>query len=95
MIQKRYIKTRNAMKVTFKVDFAKKAQQVEILGDFNDWQPILMKRTTKGVYQYTVELEPGQNYQYRYRIDGDWANDRSADAYTPNGFGDDNSVVIC
>jgi len=95
MIQKRYIKTRQVMKVTFKVDFARNAQKVEILGDFSNWAPIPMKRTTKGVYQYTVELEPGQQYHYRYRIDNAWANDWSADAYLPNGLGDDNSVVIC
>jgi 1,4-alpha-glucan branching enzyme len=95
MIQKRYIKTRKTMKVTFKVDFAKNANQVEILGDFNGWEPIPMNRTKKGVYQYTLELEPGQSYQYRYKIDGAWANDWAADAYAPNGLGDDNSVVIC
>jgi len=95
MIQKRYIKTRKTMKVTFKVDFAKNAQDVELLGDFNNWEPTPMKRTTKGIYQYTIELEPGQIYQYRYRIDGVWANDWAADAYAPNGFGEDNSIVIC
>ncbi len=94
MIQKRYIKTRRTMKVTFKVDFAKKAQQVEILGDFNDWTPQPMKRTRRGIYQYTVELKPGRRYQYRYRIDGRWENDWDADAYTPNPYGEDNSVVI-
>ncbi len=51
MIQKRYIKTRKVMKVTFKVDFARNAQQVEILGDFSNWEPVPMKHTTKGIYQ--------------------------------------------
>jgi 1,4-alpha-glucan branching enzyme len=95
MIQKRYIKTRNTMKVTFKVDFARKAEQVEVLGDFTGWQPIPLKRNSRGIYQTSVELEPGKRYQYRYRIDGHWANDWAADDYTPNGLGDDNSVVIC
>ena len=83
------------MKVTFKVDFAKKAKQVELLGDFSNWKPIPMNRTSKGLYQYTIELEPGKSYQYRYRIDVSWANDWAADSYTPNGYGEDNSVVIC
>ena len=95
MLQKRYIKTRKTMKVTFRVDFARKAEQVELLGDFSGWEPIPMKRTKKGVYQHTIELAPGKSYQYRYKIDGDWANDWAADAYAPNGLGDDNSVVIC
>ena len=95
MIQKRYLKTRKVTKVTFQVDFAKKAQQVEILGDFTDWQPVPMKRTSKGVFKYTVELEPGQQYQYRYRIDDAWENDWQADAYKANAFGTENSVVVC
>jgi len=95
MLQKRFIKTRNTMKVTFKVDFAKKADQVELLGDFTNWQPLPMKRNSRGIYQTSVELEPGKRYQYRYRIDGNWSNDWSADDYIPNGLGEDNSVVIC
>lgn len=95
MITKRYIKTRKTTKVTFKVDFAKTARKVEILGDFNGWASEAMQRTKKGEFRHIVELAPGQHYQFRYRIDGVWENDWAADAYLPNGLGEDNSVVIC
>ncbi len=95
MVRKRYIKTRKIMKLTFQVDFAKNAETVELLADFNDWTPQPMKRNRRGVYQYTIELEPGKRYEYRFRIDGRWENDWVADDYAPNPFGGENSVVVC
>ena len=83
------------MKVTFTVDFAENANQVEVAGDFNDWNPQPLKKLKSGQHKATFELEPGQSYQYRYRIDGAWQNDWQADDYIPNGFGQDNSVVFC
>ncbi len=95
MVRKRYIKTRKKMKLTFRVDFAKQARTVELLADFNDWTPHPMKRNRQGIYQYTVEVEPGRRYQYRFLIDGQWENDWLADDYVSNPFGGENSVVIC
>lgn len=95
MITKKYLKTRQATKVTFRVDFAKKAQKAEIAGEFNNWQPQPLKRLKSGDFKIDLELRPGRSYQFRYRIDGAWENDRSADRYIPNGLGEDNSVVDC
>ncbi|RME42925.1 MAG: glycoside hydrolase [Chloroflexi bacterium] len=95
MVSKKYIKTRKRMKVTFIVDFAKDAEVVEIAGEFNDWQPQPLRRYKNGVCKLSLDLEPGRQYQYRYRIDGRWENDWAADAYVPNGLGQDNSVVVC
>lgn len=42
----------------------------------------------------TVSLDAGRAYRFRYLLDGHWwDNDWSADAYQPNGFGGDDSVV--
>ena len=42
----------------------------------------------------TVDLEAGQAYRFRYLLDGQrWDNDWAADAYQPNDFGGDDSVV--
>ena len=39
-------------------------------------------------------LPPGRAYRFRYLLDGHrWENDWDADAYVPNGFGSDDSVV--
>jgi hypothetical protein len=41
-----------------------------------------------------VALEGGRRYRYRYLADGErWINDWAADAYAPNPFGGDDSVV--
>ncbi len=95
MVNKKYVKSRDAMKVTFTVDFAKKTDVVEVAGDFNEWKPQPMKKYKNGTHKLALELEPGQAYQYRYRLDGTWENDWAADDYTPNGLGEDNSVVLC
>lgn len=95
MLTKKYIKARDAMKVTFEVDFAKEAETVELAGEFNGWQPQPLSKLKSGVHKLAVELEPGRSYQYRYRIDGAWENDWAADAYVPTTLGIDNSVVEC
>jgi len=95
MITKKFVNSRQVSKVTFRVDFAKQAQEVELAGDFNDWHPQAMKRLKTGEYKLNLNLTPGQSYQYRYRIDGKWENDWAADRYIANGMGSDNSVVDC
>ena len=41
-----------------------------------------------------LALAPGRTYRYRYLLDGDrWENDWNADAYVPNGFGGEDSVL--
>jgi len=95
MLIKQYIKSRNAMKVAFEVDFAQNAEIVEIAGEFNDWQPQQLRKLKSGVHKIALDLAPGASYEYRYRIDGVWANDWAADRYIPNRFGATNSVVEC
>ncbi len=42
----------------------------------------------------TVGLDAGRAYRFRYLLDGQrWDNDWAADAYEPNDFGGDDSVV--
>jgi len=73
------------------------AQQVHIVGEFNEWSRHAnpMKRLKNGDYTIALELEPGREYQFRYLIDGaTWENDHNADRYIQSPFGDcDNSVV--
>jgi 1,4-alpha-glucan branching enzyme len=99
-LQKRYLKTRHASKVTFKLpkDAAPHAATVTLVGDFNDWDPAAtpMTRLRNGDFKVTLDLEPGREYQYRFLIENEvWENDWEADKYLPSGFeGADNSVVV-
>ena len=41
----------------------------------------------------TVSLNAGRAYRFRYLLGQRWDNDWAADAYQPNDFGGDDSVV--
>ena len=65
-------------------------------GDWNDWaaDADVMRRHADGGFSVTVGLEAGRAYRFRYLLDGyRWDNDWAADAYQPNDFGGDDSVV--
>jgi len=102
MLKKRYIKSRKVWKVTFELPKAElpegiEVESVHLVGEFNDWghTATSMKRSKKGVFRATLELEPGREYLFRYLINGEvWHNEWHADAYVPTGLGDDNCVVV-
>jgi hypothetical protein len=53
-----------------------------------------MKRRKDGRFSVTLSLTAGQQYRFRYLLDGEhWVNDPAADASVPNGFGSEDSVV--
>jgi len=85
--------------LSWKNDEIETAQDVTVLGDFNSWdlnQSYPMKRLKNGTFKTTIDLNIGQEYQFRYLVDGElWENDSQADNYVPTGVGvEDNSVVI-
>jgi 1,4-alpha-glucan branching enzyme len=82
--------------VTFTVDPRVGAQTAAVCGEWNDWSAGAggMRRDAEGGFSLTVDLEAGRTYRFRYLLDGErWDNDWAADAYVPNGFGGDDSVV--
>ncbi|MEM7330834.1 MAG: isoamylase early set domain-containing protein [Chloroflexota bacterium] len=96
MLKKKYFKTKEECEVTFEFD-ANGAQEVLLLGEFSNWEPISMKKTkSKGApFKTKVRLPKNQSFQFRYLIDQQvWENDEAADAYWPNDQGSDNSVVF-
>ncbi|KAJ1864572.1 hypothetical protein LPJ78_003308, partial [Coemansia sp. RSA 989] len=59
------------------------AQTVELLGTFEPehWKPIPM--TKQGTtYEVRVLLKPSQKYTYKYKVDGEWMLDPSAETAT-------------
>jgi len=99
-IKKQYLKSRPVSKVTFRLpqDAVPEAQKVSLVGEFNDWdsQANPMTRLKNGEFKVTVDLETGQEYNFRYLVeDSLWVNDAEADKYVPSGFaGEENSVVV-
>ena len=57
---------KKAHPITFEL-FAPYNESVKLLGDWNDWQPVPMKRNDAGVWQAEVALSDG-NHQYKFEV---------------------------
>jgi hypothetical protein len=81
--------------VTFRLPESVVAEQVCVVGDFNDWSPTAHPMERNGdAFVAALALAPGRSYRFRYLLDGErWENDWAADAYLPNEFGGDDSVI--
>jgi len=99
-LEKKYLKSKPICKVKFVAPDAivEGAKSVTLAGDFNDWNPeeTKLRKQKTGKYATTLDLKVGNEYQYRFVVDGKrWENDWSADKYVPNNHThDENSVVV-
>ena len=99
-ITKKFLKSKPVCKVTFKVEkeVAETAEQVTLVGDFNNWNPTEhpLKPLKSGGFKTTLDLEQGREYQFRYLVDGNtWINETEADKVVPTPYMDaENSVVV-
>ena len=95
MLKKRFFKTKEECEVTFEYA-GTEANDVALVGEFNDWYPLSMKKAKKkgSPFRIKIRLPKNGNYQFRYILDQqEWVNEESADAFWPNEFGEENSVV--
>ncbi len=95
MLEKKFTPKRTICKVTFSVPSEIVTKEVALAGDFNEWEttPLALDEK-KGVYKAEVKLKPESEYKFKYLIDGEvWENDYAADAYVPNEFGTEDSLV--
>ena len=97
MISKSYTKSGSSCRVTFRVPTEDlEAEQVSVLGDFNDWDPEShpLKLRKNGTFSVTFSLEAGRPYRFRYLADGErWFNDEQADSTERNRFGTEDAVL--
>jgi 1,4-alpha-glucan branching enzyme len=70
------------------------ACSVFLVGDFNDWNERShpLRKANAEKYELEVHLRPG-NYRFKYLIDGIWWNDPDAEAYEPNPWGSEDSII--
>lgn len=101
-ISKKFVKSTNSTKVTFKVkkNETQGAQDIYLLCEKNGWDPIKLTKQKNGDFKIDVDFETEDKtaFQYRYRLvmaDGQemYDNDWEADYYVSNPFGGENSVV--
>lgn len=72
------------------------SESVFLCGDFNEWSTTAtpLARRKDGRFSATLNLPSGRSYRYRFLVDQQrWENDWAADAYMPNPFGTDDSVL--
>ncbi len=96
MLKKRFLKSKNLVQVTFYTAAALDAREVNLVGDFNEWDEAStpMKGLKDGRFKIILKLEPDSKFQFRYLVNGeDWHNDWEADQYVPNPHGSENCVV--
>ena len=73
-----------------------RAQNVQIAGDFNGWQPektYMEKIGDTGIWQTKIKLPSGK-YKYRFVVDGQWQQDPYNDTTEINPFGEYNSIFM-
>jgi 1,4-alpha-glucan branching enzyme len=73
---------------------APEAKKVFIAGTFNDWntKSMLMKKGKDGTWGVMIKLSPGR-YEYKYFVDGAWAEDMRGADMVPNSIGTYNCVI--
>ncbi len=71
-------------------------REVLLLGDFTEWDahPIQLRQNKEGLWRAKVSLPGGHQYQYRYRVDGDWEDDPLCQSHVGNPFGSQNCVLV-
>ena len=82
-------------RITFTVDPQVGAQVAAVCGDWNGWSPgaDVMRPDGDGGFSLTFELAAGRAYGSATSGRPRWENDWAADAYRPNDFGANDSVV--
>ncbi len=69
--------------VTFELPSSLWADRVYVVGNFNHWSQTTtpLTQARDGIWRATVELFEGQQYQFRYLINGTWTADFQADGF--------------
>lgn len=98
-IEREYSSPASSCKVTFRLprEVTGVAKKASLVGDFTHWEKgaLPMKRLKSGDFEITLELPSNAEYRFRYLIDDcRWENDRHADAFNPNPFGSEDSIII-
>ena len=93
MVKKKSDPQNKPRKVEFLL-YAPEAQEVFILGDFNQWdgKKHPMKKGKIGAWETQLQLTPG-HYEYKFVVDGQWQEDPTSSQNRMNSFGTYNNLL--
>jgi 1,4-alpha-glucan branching enzyme len=93
MVKKQSEPKMQSKKIEFLL-YAPQAQEVSLLGDFNQWdgEKYPMKKGKAGAWEKVLRLIPG-NYEYKYMVDGQWHEDPGNNQNRLNIFGTYNNLL--
>lgn len=72
------------------------ASAVSVTGAFTKWSRggiPLVRDPKDGLWKVVIDIKPGE-YEYRFVVDGVWIRDPGNKKFAPNGFGQENSVLL-
>lgn len=95
MVTKQKIRQRK-IQVIFAMPAIEDCNCLYLVGTFNGWSESVyrMQGAEDGTWSLALELEPGREYQYRYRTDkGVWYTDSVSHGYARNPDGSKISIV--
>jgi 1,4-alpha-glucan branching enzyme len=96
VIKQTQVKGSDKVKVNFVLPKDSVAGSVSVVGDFNDWDPMVhpLRPRSNGTKSVAVTLPSQMRFAFRYLDEeGRWLDDDAAHAYEDNGIGGVNSVV--
>lgn len=67
---------------------------VSVVGSFNQWTPgsFQLEKDRSGIWKGFFPLKPGV-YEYRFLVNGQWADDPNAQRTVANAFGTKNALL--
>lgn len=78
-------------RVVFRLDRGN-AESAAVLGDFTNWEPVPMRRTSGG---WTTELSvPPGTYHFGFLIDGEWVVPEGLPGNVPDEWGRTNATLV-
>lgn len=83
-MKKTIIAEKNTTKVVFSMpkEALEGVSIVSIVGDFTEWNPVMLKAKKDGSFEIELEVPNGRDYHFRYQINNHhWQNDYAADRY--------------
>jgi 1,4-alpha-glucan branching enzyme len=97
MIRKQPLTDSGLARVTFELPASLWAGQVNLVGEFNNWDrratPMTQDRID-GRWRVSLDLQPGRRYRFCYLVDGEaWLKDAQADDHVQTRAGSFDPVV--